>query len=350
MQTGRKTLLPIVGSGRARTAQDGRANHSERADPFRSGEPMVLTLTDPRATDAALTGAKAANLALAGAAGLPVIPGFVVTTATFDPGAPGWPGQPLPEPLDAVLRAAWSSLGGDGVALVVRSSSTVEDVGSSSMAGQFLSCLDVVGWASFEAAVNEVLGSAVRPVGAGLPAPMAVLVQRQVAARVGGVLFGLDPVTGDRTHILVEAVPGGPESLVSGTVTAQRYLLGRRGRLIEGPSDDGQRAILDRRERRRVARLAARTAHEFGRAQDVEWAFDTDDVLWLLQSRPVTAVGSSEPGEGPLLGPGPVGETFLSRYARWRRTCGSIRCDPESARRSRWSVSAGAGLWPPRRW
>ena len=99
---------------------------------------MVLTLTDPRATDAVLTGAKAANLALAGAAGLPVIPGFVVTTATFDPAAPGWPDQPLPEALDAVLRAEWSGLADDGVALVVRSSSTVEDVGSSSMAGQFV--------------------------------------------------------------------------------------------------------------------------------------------------------------------------------------------------------------------
>lgn len=275
--------------------------------PPRSGEPMVLTLTDPLATEAVLTGAKAANLALASAVGLPVIPGFVVTTATFDPAAPD---QPLPEALDAVLHAAWGGLGGDGVALVVRSSSTVEDVGSSSMAGQFLSRLDVVGWPAFEAAVREVLRSAMRPVGAGPPAPMAVLVQRQVVARVGGVLFGLDPVTGDRRHILVEAVPGGPESLVSGTVTAQRYLLGRRGRLIEGPSDDGEPAILGGRERRRVARLAARTAREFGRAQDVEWAFDGDDVLWLLQSRPVTAVGSSEPGEGPLLGPGPVGETF----------------------------------------
>ena len=107
----RKTLLPIVGSGSARTVQDRRANSPERADPFRSGEPMVLALTDPRATDAGLTGAKAANLALAGAAGLPVIPGFVVTTATFDPAAPGWPDQPLPEALDAVLRAAWSGLG-----------------------------------------------------------------------------------------------------------------------------------------------------------------------------------------------------------------------------------------------
>ena len=92
--------------------------------------------------------------------------------------------------------------------------------------------------------MRAVLGSSLRPVGAGPPAPMAVLVQRQVAARVGGVLFGLDPVTGDRSHILVEAVAGGPESLVSGTVTAQRYLLGRRGRVVEGPAEDGGPALL----------------------------------------------------------------------------------------------------------
>jgi len=270
----------------------------------------VLDLSNPRSSDAGLTGAKAANLALARAAGLPVLPGFVLTTASFDPASPDWPDVPFPEGLEADLRTAFGDIGGDRLALVVRSSSTVEDVGASSMAGQFQSCLDVVGWYAFEVAVRSVLGSSRRPVGTGEPAPMAVLVQRQVAARVGGVLFGLDPVTGDRAHILVEAVPGGPESLVSGTVTAQRYLLGRRGRLIEGPGEVGDAALLDRRARRRIVHLAARAAGEFGSAQDVEWALDSDDALWLLQSRPVTAVGSAEPGTGALLGPGPVGETF----------------------------------------
>ncbi len=309
MQTGRKTSWPSVGSQPARTLPDRHPSPLQHAAAT-SGEPSVLPLSDPRATDAGLTGAKAANLALAGAAGLPVIPGFVVTTATFDPASPGWPDLPLPGDLGTALREAWHAIGGDGTALVVRSSSTVEDVGASSMAGQFQSCLGVVGWDAFEAAVRAVLGSSLRPVGQDAPAPMAVLVQRQVAARIGGVLFGLDPVTGDRSHILVEAVAGGPESLVSGTVTAQRYLLGRRGRVVEGPAEDGGPALLHRRERVRIARLAARAAREFGRAQDVEWAIDADDVLWLLQSRPVTAVGSSDPGAGSLLGPGPLGETF----------------------------------------
>lgn len=282
----------------------------DSVDPPAPTDPSVLALTDPRASDARLTGAKAANLALAAAAGLPVLPGFVVTTASFDPAAAGWPGAPFPQALGRVLREAWRDLAGDGVALVVRSSSTVEDVGASSMAGQFQSCLGVVGWDAFESAVRAVLSSSLRPVGTGPPAPMAVLVQPQVAARVGGVMFGLDPVTGDRSHILVEAVPGGPESLVSGTVTAQRYLLGRRGRVIQGPVDEDGPVLLDRGQRHRIADLAARTAREFGRDQDVEWAFGSDGILWLLQSRPVTAVGSPDAGEGPLLGPGPLGETF----------------------------------------
>lgn len=268
--------------------------------------PQVLDLADPECGDTRLAGAKAANLAMAWAAGLPVIPGFVLTTTSFDPSAPGWPGAPLPPVVGAALRQAWQGLGADGGALVVRSSSTVEDIGSSSMAGQFHSHLGVVGWDAFEAAVREVLGSS-RRTGTGTPDPMAVLVQRQVQATVGGVLFGLDPVTGDRSHILVEVVPGGPDALVSGTVSAQRYLLGRRGRIIESPGDE--EGLLDRRTRTRLARLAARTAQQFGQVQDVEWAID-DDTLWLLQSRPVTAVGSADSLVGPLMGPGPVAETF----------------------------------------
>jgi pyruvate,water dikinase len=310
VQTGRETSPAPVGSRQARTQPDTTSHVLARPGQPPPDEPHVLSLTDPRASDARLTGAKAANLAIAGAAGLPVLPGFVLTTASFDPAAPAGPGSALSPGLEEALRSAWEAIAAPGTPVVVRSSSTVEDVGASSMAGQFQSCLGVVGWAAFDAAVRAVLDSSRRPVGTGPPAPMAVLVQRQVAARVGGVLFGLDPVTGDRSHILVEAVPGGPESLVSGTVTAQRYLLGRRGRVIEGPSGTQDPPLLDRRARARIARLAARTSREFGRVQDVEWAIDDRDRLWLLQSRPVTAVGSTEPGGGPLLGPGPVGETF----------------------------------------
>ena len=66
----------------------------------------MVGLRDPAATDATLTGAKAANLARAAAAGLPTLPGFALTTASFRPEDPAWSNDPDPDVVSA-LRAAW---------------------------------------------------------------------------------------------------------------------------------------------------------------------------------------------------------------------------------------------------
>jgi pyruvate,water dikinase len=135
--------------------------------------PDLIDLATDGATDGLLVGAKAANLARARSAGLPVLPGVVLTTAWDHR---GW-SHPAridgPGPADAA-RAAWDALGGPGRTLVVRSSSTNEDGGSSSMAGVFTSVLDVADWPAFVDAVDEVLASGRR---AAIPdARMAVLV------------------------------------------------------------------------------------------------------------------------------------------------------------------------------
>jgi pyruvate,water dikinase len=257
----------------------------------------------PATLDAASAGAKAANLARCAAAGLPVVPGFVLTTA----GAAA--GVNAPDVAGA-LDASWRRLSDDGTrALVVRSSSTVEDAGESSMAGQFRSVLDVRGYDAFRVAVADVLGSASRPRSPEQQRrPMAVLVQRQVPARIGGVLFGVDPVTGSRRHVVVEVVGGGPDALVSGRTVAAHYVLSRLGRVIDVVNAEAA-PVLDRRVRRALVRLAGRCGAVFGSPQDVEWEIDDGGSLWLLQSRPVTAIAASG-GRGHLLGPGPVAETF----------------------------------------
>jgi pyruvate,water dikinase len=56
--------------------------------------------------------------------------------------------------------------------------------------------------------------------------------------------------------------------------------------------------------------LAARAAAAFDDPQDVEWAVDEQDHLWLLQARAITAAGQPVEASGPVLGPGPVAETF----------------------------------------
>ncbi|WP_261558289.1 PEP/pyruvate-binding domain-containing protein [Frankia tisae] len=261
--------------------------------------PLVVRLDEPTASDTALVGAKAANLAVAARAGLPVIPGFVVTTA-----ATGRPGGAEPAHGDAI-HERWQELSDDGSRpLAVRSSSVAEDSASSSMAGQYLSVLHVTGWDAFAEAVGKVVASAagVGPV----DAPIAVLVQPMAQARVGGVMFGLDPLTGSRSRILVSMTDGLPEAIVSGQVTGTSLLLTRRGRL---KSVDGTvPAAVHARQRGQLARLARRTARVFGAPQDMEWLIEPDGTLRLLQSRPITA--AVPVAHGRVFGPGPVAETF----------------------------------------
>lgn len=132
--------------------------------------------------------------------------------------------------------------------------------------------------------------------------------QPLLSARCGGVLFGIDPVSGREDRLVVAAVRGGPDRLVSGEVDGSRYELERSGRQVEVTRGEGG-TRLARRHLRELAGLAARTAEVFGGPQDVEWAYEEGGPLRLLQSRPVTAEPRGRP-RGPVLGPGPVAETF----------------------------------------
>jgi pyruvate,water dikinase len=207
-------------------------------------------------------------------------------------------------PDTAAARHAWRALTDDGrQALVVRSSATKEDTESSSMAGVFVSRLDVRGWDGFVDAVREVLASA-DTIAAEADVEMAVLVQPFVVPAWGGVLFGVDPVTERRDHMLVSAVPGGPDRLVSGEVDGWTATLTRKGKVVTADVGNGPPVA----GLRQLAALAVQLERLTGRPQDIEWAIETDGTLRLLQSRPITTLHG--PVEGPLYGPGPLAETF----------------------------------------
>jgi pyruvate,water dikinase len=271
----------------------------------------VVPLDAAEALDSRVVGAKAANVARAAVRGLPVLPGFVVVAAER-----AGPGAAVGA--DAV-RAAWRGLSGEeGNALVVRSSSALEDTAQSSMAGRFDSVLDVRGWEAFGRAVARVLDSALRIDGSERPGDsepggMAVLVQPMVECAAGGVMFGADPVEGRHDRIVVSAVAGGPDRLVDGSTQGVRYQLTRRGRLLgrEPRAPHPRRGDpLSRRRLARLVRLAHRTERVYGGPQDVEFGFDADGRLWLFQARPVTAMAARPPRAARLLGPGPVAETL----------------------------------------
>jgi rifampicin phosphotransferase len=266
-----------------------------------TARPLVVDLGDTVARDPALTGGKAAALARGAAAGLDTLPGVVLTTAFCDAVDRG-----AEVAHHAAVKDAFERAGGDHQALVARSSSVVEDMAESSMAGQFESVIGVNGFDEFVAAVSAVLDSRERA-GAS-DQPIAVLVQPLIEPAFGGVMFGVDPVSGRTDRRVVSAVRGGPEPLVSGEVDGSRYVLEASTRkVLDFAANDGPQ--LDRADLRQLVSLSEKVASVFGGPQDVEWAIATDKRLWLLQSRPVTTEIRGTP-RGPVYGPGPVAETF----------------------------------------
>ena len=273
---------------------------SEEASRDGHTRPEIVALTDRRALDAALTGSKAAALAKAAVAGIDTLPGIVLTTACTT--AVDALGRARDHPS---LRAAFDLAEGDRQPLVARSSSVLEDTAGSSMAGQFDSIIGIHSFEAFVDAVQSVLDSRARAGVAG--SPIAVLVQPLIEPRYGGVLFGVDPVTGRTDRRTVSAVDGGPEPLVSGEVDGSRYVVDTKARVVDSTHGDGPRlptALL-----RRLVALSKDVERVFGGPQDVEWAVGVDGHLWLLQSRPVTTEIRGVP-VGPVYGPGPVAETF----------------------------------------
>nr|MDQ6949249.1 phosphoenolpyruvate synthase [Actinomycetota bacterium] len=222
----------------------------------------------------------------------------------------------LPERIEHEVRADYAQLGHD-VPVAVRSSAASEDGDAASYAGQQETYLNVRGadnvilrigdcWASFfteRALFYRARKGSLNDLG------MAVVVQRLVPADVAGVMFTVDPVHGRKDRILVEAVLGLGEAVVSGEVTPDHYLLKRDGRLArqtiamqpfmirslpEGGTEEvqlsfeeGGRRKVDDTTLARLAQIGRQLQEQLGAPQDVEWAL-SDGELYVLQSRPVT--------------------------------------------------------------
>ena len=159
---------------------------------------------------------------------------------------------------------------------------------------------------------------------------IAVVVQRQMLATRAGVMFTIDPASGDTGRLVIEGSFGLGEAVVSGSVSPDRYLVEkehlaivarevRRKELVIEPDPDGgtvtrelrgaeaQRPVLSDDEVTEVAELGRRIEEHYGTAQDTEWCFDADGRAWMLQSRPVTSAGGEPAAEGPA----PEGEILL---------------------------------------
>jgi rifampicin phosphotransferase len=287
---------------------------------------MILWLDDPRCHDSQLVGGKAAQLSQL-AADFDVPPGFCVPAPLFDALADTV--DALPAAIQDAIAAAYHTLaarsGAADPSVAVRSSAIDEDGARASFAGLHTTLLHIVGLPALLDAVLRCWRSAssARAVAyrqqheldAAAPR-MAVLVQQLVVADASAVAFSVDPVSGDRDVIVVNATWGLGESLVGGLVTPDSYRLRKadtqiidrqvtdKSLLIE-PAADGARQAAVPAERRRlpalsdaqvieIARLAHTLEQRMGRPVDVECAY-AGSRLALLQCRPVTASGQAAP-------------------------------------------------------
>ncbi len=192
------------------------------------------------------------------------------------------------------VDAALEALGAGPFA--VRSSAREEDGAEGSHAGQFETELSVaaedVAAAAFRVWKSGAEGSVAayrkeRGLGDEAQAP-AVVVQKMVDARIAGVAFSADPVSGARDVVVISAVSGLADDLVSGEVDGDSYRVHADGR-VEQVSLDGDGPVASEGDLQVVADLARRAEAHFGSPQDIEWAFEGGDI-WLLQSRPITTL------------------------------------------------------------
>jgi pyruvate, water dikinase len=305
--------------------------------------PLIAWFDDGGELTSEMLGGKCLGLAQMTTAGLAVPPGFAVTTAAhrriLDPDPPPGPG-----PVEQAVGSAYAELGRrvgrPDPPVAVRSSGQSEDGQDASFAGQYDTFLWVTGADRVLDAVRRVWAGSLadsarsyrieRHLGAAA-SPMCVGVQLMVDARSAGVMFTLDPRTGDRSRIVIESSWGLGEAVVGGEVRPDRISVNKVtgtvtvedvgtkeaeyrfdphvGEVRPVPVEPSRRSAVSiaDNEVAELVRLGSQIERIRGAAQDIEWAIDRDGNLFLLQVRPETVWSTrrktkdaAAPGQGAL--------------------------------------------------
>lgn len=277
---------------------------------------MILFFDSVTDADAPIVGGKGLSLGKTTTAGLPVPPGFVVTTDAYrklhSTGIRSDAG------FASAVSDAYRKLGSGPVA--VRSSATAEDGVEDSFAGQQETILGVTGEEDLISAIERCWRSlhTERAIAyrrqKGIPddgMAMAVVVQQLVPSDVSGVLFTRDPQDPTGTTMAIEASWGLGEAVVSGRVTPDRFRVNREtgipvakhaGRKTiritaageeDVPEPQVTELCLGDSELSLLADLGRKVEGFYGNSRDIEWAL-AGGSLFLLQARPITTVTAAE--------------------------------------------------------
>ena len=317
---------------------------------------MILDFTQIHKDDVLTAGGKGANLGEMTTAGIPVPKGFVITADayreflkenhidefiahglkeaqtdeyTLSAAAAEFRKEitagHFPAELEKEIRAKYAELG-ESKRVAVRSSATAEDLPDASFAGQQETYLNVQG-------IDDVLIQ-IRNCYASLwgeravsyrfnqgydqsTVAIAVVIQEMVESEKAGVLFTLNPVTHNQDEMQINASYGLGESVVSGRITADSYIVNKSGAIIKVTigSKETQIVYADKHTKEEPVSLekkAARALNDtelaglvkaglkiekhYGMPMDIEWAIRNNEI-YIVQARAITALKNNDDEE-----------------------------------------------------
>jgi len=284
-----------------------------------------------------LAGGKASNLGVLLKAGFNVPDGFIVTTEVYriflesnnidtqnieeiQQLRESIERAALPDDIIDSINLAYNKLGGGHVA--IRSSATAEDLPAASFAGQYETSLNIEGKESLLENIKHCFASMWTDRAVAYreennirhdQVQIAVIVQSMIQPKVAGVLFTRNPLSNSESEMMIESNFGLGESVVSGQVIPDRYVVKRESNgdfklvsseigtkeiMIEGAEigihsssispERKQQSSLQDIEIVKLSKIATSIESLFNTPQDIEWAIDNEGEIHVLQSRPIT--------------------------------------------------------------
>jgi len=244
---------------------------------------QIKTFQEISKSDIAIAGGKGASLGEMTQAGIPVPNGFVIITDAYN--------KPLDE---KEIFAAFDKL--KTIHVAVRSSATAEDSNNTSWAGQLETYLNVTRekliesikkcWASIN--TNRAICYAKENKIPKSKQKVAVVIQKMIDSHISGVMFTANPVTSSRDQIVLESCFGLGESLVQGLVTPDSFLIDKKNLKII--SQNIVLRTLSHDQVLDLTKLAIEIEKHYNYPQDIEWAIDKNNKIFILQSRPITTL------------------------------------------------------------
>jgi pyruvate,water dikinase len=319
----------------------------------------VVWFRDVGKEDVSIVGGKGANLGEMTRAGFPVPPGFIVTVhaytefidrsnlkekistvlSTVDVNNSKNLDQVAKKVQSLITRAefprdialeiirAYFRLGGNltkHAVVAVRSSATAEDLPGASFAGQQATFLNVQGEANLIEKVKEAWASLFTARAIFYRATnhfdhfkigIAIPIQKMIESEESGIMFTIDPVTNDKSKIVIEAIYGLGEMIVQGAVTPDHYEVDKKSGVIINKDvhvqekkmrrhgTENEDVSLDKKEGGRqkltdgqiiaLAKIGQKLEKHYYFPQDSEWAIEKS-VIYIVQTRPVTTTGQKD--------------------------------------------------------